>query len=205
MHVRAHACLSRPSVVGVAATRGTFEGSVAPRKEPSRRVALPVCLQQKERLSTRESGQTWKNIYIYIYTAYVCDDRDSRLAHHRENHRPSQFLLFRSLLNSPSAIRFERVSLVMDGARSNSREVNLIRAKFRLISGSRLQSGRPQSERIESETPLSASTSERRLAGKQTGMVAENRGAESERAVADINSEKLRSDKYRSVAARRRK
>lgn len=65
--------------------------------------------------------------------------------------------------------------------------------------------GRPQSERIESETPLSPSTSERRLAGKQTGMVAENRGAESERAVADINSEKLRSDKYRSVAARRRK
>lgn len=125
----------------MAATRGTFEGSVAPRKEPSRRVALPVCLQQKERLSTRESGQTWKN--IYIYTAYVCDDRDSRLVHHR----PSQFLLFRSLLNSPSAIRFERVSLVMDGARSNSREVNLIRAKFRLISGSRLQSGRTSSKR----------------------------------------------------------
>lgn len=140
MHVRARACLSRPSVVGVAATRGTFEGSVAPRKEPSRRVALPVCLQQKERLSTRESGQTWKN--IYIYTAYVCDDRDSRLAHHRENHRPSQFLL-----NSPSAIRFERFSLVMDGARSNSCEVNLIRAKFRLISGSRLQSGRTSSKR----------------------------------------------------------
>lgn len=155
MHVRARACLSRPSVVGVAATRGTFEGSVAPRKEPSRRVALPVCLQQKERLSTRESGQTWKN--IYIYTAYVCDDRDSRLAHHRENHRPSQFLLFRSLLNSPSTIRFERVSLVMDGARSNSREVNLIRAKFRLISGSRLQSGRTSSKRENriGNTPLS--------------------------------------------------
>lgn len=71
MHVRARACLSRPSVVGVAATRGTFEGSVAPRKEPSRRVALPVCLQQKERLSTRESGQTWKNIYIYIRRTYA--------------------------------------------------------------------------------------------------------------------------------------
>lgn len=144
--------------------------------------------------------------YIYIYTAYVCDDRDSRLAHHRENHRPSQFLLFRSLLNSPSAIRFERFSLVMDGARSNSREVNLIRAKFRLISGSRLQSGRTSSKRENriGNTPLCFHVRET-ARWKTNGMVAENRGAESERAVADINSEKLRSDKYRSVAARRRK
>lgn len=142
----------------------------------------------------------------YIYTAYVCDDRDSRLAHHRENHRPSQFLLFRSLLNSPSAIRFERVSLVMDGARSNSREVNLIRAKFRLISGSRLQSGRTSSKRENRIENIPLSFHVRETARwKTNGMVAENRGAESEQAVADINSEKLRSDKYRSVAARRRK
>lgn len=68
-----------PLVVGVAATRGTFEGSVAPRKEPSRRVALPVCLQQKERLSTPpESGETRRPgklgkicVHIYIHMAYV--------------------------------------------------------------------------------------------------------------------------------------
>lgn len=68
-----HACLSRPSVVGVAATRGTFEGLVAARKEPSRRAALPVCLQQKERLSTRRATRREKYIRVcmYIWRTYM--------------------------------------------------------------------------------------------------------------------------------------
>lgn len=141
---------ARASLVPLSSEWPRREGLLRVRWHRERnRVVESLFLSASNRKRDSRHGRAGRlgKIYIYIYMAYVCDDRDSRLAHHRENHRPSQFLLFRSLLNSPSAIRFERFSLVMDGARSNSREVNLIRAKFRLISGSRLQSGRTSSKR----------------------------------------------------------
>lgn len=141
---------ARASLVPLSSEWPRREGLLRVRWHRERnRVVESLFLSASNRKRDSRHGRAGRlgKIYIYIYTAYVCDDRDSCLAHHRENHRPSQFLLFRSLLNSPSTIRFERFSLVMDGARSNSREVNLIRAKFRLISGSRLQSGRTSSKR----------------------------------------------------------
>lgn len=157
----------------------------------------------------------------------------------RENYRPSHCAQFLVLAQSSECDSFRAIFLghgwrhtrrrraaqnvfksvkIESCARFNSPrgEFNSgkISANIRIASVSRyvfkVDGRRPSSKRENRIGNIPPSLSERRLAGKQTGIrtiSAENRvgEGESERAVADINLEKLRSDKYRLVAARRRK